>query len=200
MDWASPRWRLPLALMAVLLLAGCSSAGTPAVSEPPLPSPSASMIAPTAMPSPTTTATPAPCSAFSIRITSWDGAAGSRIGHVSGTNAGTVVCPLPATVRAQLVDGAGKVLIDGVGGASPSPAAPSAAPPVLVSPGGSVTTLVRASNYCGTPPAAPVTIRFVFADGTQMAATPFSSSDTTVPPCLGATGSAGTVEMQPWSP
>ena len=60
----------------------------------------------------------------------------------------------------------------------------------------------QAGNYCGPAPAAPVTVAFVLAGGTgRVVALPFSATDTSgVPPCLGAPGSAGNIEMHPWAP
>lgn len=191
-----------------LVLAACSSAGSPvpsatAVATTASPFPSAS-AAPSIVPAASTVPTTGPCdpARLAARITLWEGAAGSRIAHVEVTNTGAVACLLPAMARPQLVDGKGSVLIDGAPAASPSPAvtaAPSPAP-LLVAAGGVLKSLVRASNYCGPAATAPVSLAFVLASGGRFVATPFSPTDGGVPPCLGAPGSAGTTEMQAWAP
>ncbi len=60
-----------------------------------------------------------------------------------------------------------------------------------------LSTLVQAGNYCGPAPTAPVSVAFAF-DTFRLEADPASPSDLTVPPCLGAPGSAGDIGMQPW--
>jgi hypothetical protein len=68
----------------------------------------------------------------------------------------------------------------------------------MVLPSGQVvTTLVRASNYCGPEPAAPVTLSFNVDAGQPLRADPESPDDTTTPPCNGP-GEPGSIEMQPW--
>jgi hypothetical protein len=59
---------------------------------------------------------------------------------------------------------------------------------------------VSDGNYCGAAYAKPVTLAFVLP-GTlgQVVAIPLSPSDTTgVPPCNGASGSAGHISMHAW--
>jgi hypothetical protein len=162
-------------------------------------SPSPSPIAtpfPTAMPTPTAVPTIGPCvpADLAARITLWEGATGHRIAHVELTNRGSASCELTALDRPQLVDGQGSVLIDG--------APPAASDTLTISPGGVLTTLVQDDNYCGPDAVAPVTVAFVLPDGTgRFVATPLSPTDLSgVPPCLGAPGSAGTIEMHPWAP
>ena len=161
--------------------------------------PSASPSA-TATPDATTAATPTPvptigsCDPANLegRIALWEGAAGQRIAHVALTNNGSVTCTVEAMARPQLVDGRGSVLIDG---SNPPPSGV-----LTIAPGERVTTLVQAGNYCGPAPEAPVGLVFVLGDGGRIVANPDSPADATVPPCLGASGSAGTIEMQPWRP
>lgn len=150
----------------------------------------------TATPDPTPTPVPTigPCDPANLegRIILWEGAAGHRIAHVDLINNGLVDCTVDAMAKPELVDGGGSILIDG-----------SNAPPsdvLTIAPGELVTGLVQAGNYCGPTPEAPVTVAFVFGDGRRVMASPVSPSDATVPPCLGAAGSAGTIEMQPWQP
>ncbi len=119
----------------------------------------------------------------------WEGAAGSRIATVELTNGGPR-CTLATMDRPQLVDGQGSVLIDG--------SDPTTSSTVTVNRGEKLTTLVNASNYCGGPPPAPVTIDFVQSDGRKIKAAPLSPDDATVPPCNGA-GAPAHIEMRPWS-
>ena len=62
--------------------------------------------------------------------------------------------------------------------------------------------IVASYLTCGPAPAAPVTVAFVLAGGIgRVVALPVSATDTFgVPPCLGAPGSAGNIEMHPWAP
>jgi Domain of unknown function (DUF4232) len=148
----------------------------------------------TTPPTPTPVPTIGPCSPASLegRILLWEGAAGHRIAHVELINTGSVACTVQAMARPQLVDGRGSVLIDG---SNPPPSGV-----LTIASGELVTTLVQAGNYCGPAPEAPVGVVFVLGDGGRVEANPVSAGDATVPPCLGAAGSAGTIEMQPWRP
>ena len=80
----------------------------------------------------------------------------------------------------------------------PAPASPD--PILTIRPGEVLKTLVQTGNYCGPAPVAPVTVAFVMADGGRIIASPLTPADTTVPPCNGAVGSAGTIAMHPWAP
>lgn len=157
--------------------------------------------APTPVSAPTTSAAPttaAPTNGtcdpanLSARITLWEGAAGHRIANVELRNTGSTPCLVRAMARPQLVDGHTAVLIDGSN--------PPASGLVAVAPGGVLRTLVQDGNYCGPAPGAPVSVAFVLTDGGRIVADPFSPTDTTLPPCLGAAGSAGDIQMQPWAP
>ena len=163
-----------------LVVAGCGATATP------LPSPS---------PAPSAVPTIGACAPATLvaRITLWEGAAGQRIAHVEVTNTGPT-CTLSAMAQPQLVESHGSVLING--------AVPATSALLTVGAGGLLKTLVQAGNYCGPAPVAPVTVAFVLAGGTgRVVALPFSATDTSgVPPCLGAPGSAGNIEMHPWAP
>jgi hypothetical protein len=169
-----------------------SASATPSASPTPAPTASPSAT-PTATPRPTVAPTIGPCAPASLaaRITAWEGAAGHRIADVQLTNAGTVTCRLASLERPQLVDGHGSVLIDGTD--------PGSSAELTVAPGDVLTTLVQDANYCGPAPAAPVSVAFVLGGGGRFVATPLSPTDATVPPCNGAPGSAGDIEMQPWA-
>ena len=125
------------------------------------------------------------------RITLWEGAAGSRIATVELTNTGSKTCELETMARPQLVNGRGAVLIDG--------SAPHGSASIKFAPGDVVKTLVRASNYCRPAPEPPVTVDFITSYEAMFVATALSPEDATLPPCNGAPGSAGSIEMQPWA-
>jgi Domain of unknown function (DUF4232) len=191
---SGPRFRLTALVLGALLLSGCQATGTQATPTPSaVPTPTAT---PTTNPSATVPAALGPCdpAMLAARITQWEGAAGHRIASVELTNAGSAECTVPALLQPQLADGSGAVLID-----SPAPAPPA---DVSVTPGAVRKTLVQDGNYCGPAPVAPVSVAFVFPGGLgRIVATPLSATDTSgVPPCLGAPGSAGDIEMQPWAP
>lgn len=131
---------------------------------------------------------------LTARILSWEGAAGHRIATVEMKNTGTETCLTGAFDRPQLVGGDGTVLIDGIVDSSLQLRSLAA--------GQTVTTLVQDGNYCGATPVAPVTVAFVLTSGAgRIVAAPVSATDTEgVPPCNGAAGSAGDIEMQNWAP
>jgi hypothetical protein len=170
----------------------------PTVSPTATPSPTQ-----TASPSPTPTATPipsptpaptiGPCDpgTLAARIMAWEGAAGHRTADLELTNAGTVTCRLATMARPQLVDGHGSVLIDGTD--------PGPSKTLTLAPGDVVKTFAQDANYCGPDPVPPVSVAFVLNGGGRFVATPLSPTDATVPPCNGAPGSKGDIEMQPWA-
>ncbi len=168
---------------------------TPAPSASPAPTPTPSpTLAPTPTVAPTPTATPtidacAPA-ALAAKITLWEGAAGSRIADIEVTNSGRDTCTLEKLERPQLIDGAGRVLIDGT--------APTSGAVIELAPGGRATTLVEASNYCGAAPVPPVQVAFVLRDGKRFIAAPPTPTDATVPPCNGP-GQPAVIGMQPWA-
>ncbi len=190
-------------LVALLVGAAAGSCGTQVpTSAPATPSPTASAPAPTETPlesaasSPASPAVPGPCdpTALSARVTGWTGAAGHRIASLELLNTGAVPCQLFALARPQLVDAGGAVLIDGE--------PPGASPVLELGPGDRLTTEVQDSNYCGPEAAQPVTLAFVFPEGLGRLVAAPDPADALggLPPCLGAAGSAGTIEMQPWQP
>jgi hypothetical protein len=172
-------------VVAVLWLGGRAPNGSGGI-PPTSPDPTAA-----ATPSPVPTMGPCDPASLPARITLWEGAAGHRIAHVELTNPGPSPCTLPAMARPQLVDGEGTVLIDGSN--------PTTSDVLTIAPAETITTLVQDGNYCGPEPVAPVSVAFVLADGRKIVAAPFSPTDATVPPCLGA-GEPATIEMQPWAP
>jgi hypothetical protein len=196
---------LVVALVAVFAVLG----NRPSQSSGPAGLPSASSSSPsvaiaTAEPmasptrSPTGTASPtgspsiAACegTSLSARISSWEGAAGSRIANVELTNAGSAPCTTTTVARTRLIDGSATELIQG--------AQPSSGAIITIPAGGSVTTLVQVSNYCGPAPVAPVAIVFDINGVATVLAKPASTTDATVPPCNGP-GQPATIQMRPWS-
>lgn len=179
---------------AVLLLSNRGPSGPVGATPSAPPTASAPVTAaPTTAPTPTPAAI-GPCdpAQLAARITMWEGAAGHRIASLEMTNTGTTACTVETMNRPQLVDGRGTTLIDG---ASPSTSATITVPPGIV-----LKTLVQDGNYCGPAPKAPVSVVFVLSDGKKIVAAPLSPTDLTLPPCNGAPGSAGTIEMHPWAP
>jgi hypothetical protein len=166
-----------------------TQAATPAPSAPPSVTAVASASPVVASAKPTT----GPCDAdfLNARITSWEGAAGSRIASVKLTNAGPTSCLVDTLDRPQLVGGDGSVRIDGKN--------PTTTDRLRLAPGAVVTTLVEASNDCKPAAVPPISVAFVQADGQRIVALPVSGTDTTDPPCNGA-GSPGTIDMHPWAP
>ena len=188
---------LVVALVAVFAVLGNRPSQTAPGGDPPAsPSPSGGLATPAGpTPSPTATPTPSPSllatcdpADLATEITTWEGAAGSRIAHVQLTNNGPGTCGTPDTWQPVLVDGEGRALIEGQ---------PSTTTTLITLPAQqTVTALVLVGNYCGPTPAAPVSVAFV-VDGARLTAAPESASDTTVPPCNGP-GQPGSIEMQPW--
>lgn len=174
--------------IAVLWLGGRGPNGSIGSDRSPSPQPTATPLV-TQTPVPTM----GPCDPANLaaRITLWEGAAGHRIAHLELRNAGPGPCTIATMARPQLVDSQG-VLIDG--------SSPAASPSITLAPGDVLETLIQAGNYCGPTPEPPVSVAFVLADGGRFVAAPYSPTDATVPPCLGAPGSDGTIEMQPWAP
>ena len=180
-----------------LMMSKSPSIGGTATATPTAAPTTAAPVA-TDAPSPTVTSAPtvALCSpeTLAARITSWDGAAGSRIGSVEMKNTGSVPCETAAVDRPQLVGGDGTVLIEGVPAVAPAK--------ITLAAGQVVTTLVRDSNYCNDIPVAPITVAFVLSSGEgRIVATPVTPTDTAgLPPCNGDASSLGTIEMQAWTP
>lgn len=172
-------------------------------SEPPATAPASEVAAaPTASPAPTASAAPTvsaepttgPCAVANLTatITLWEGAAGSRIAHVSVTNHGSTACLLDTLARPQLVDGSGTIRINGRD--------PGSVGQLTVSPNAVLTTLVAAANDCNPgAPKPPIRVAFVFQDGQRLVADPVSPTDVTDPPCNGA-GSPASIDMHAWAP
>jgi hypothetical protein len=156
---------------------GEPSSGDATTPEPQSPSPASG------------TPSPVTCE-LTASITSWTGAAGHRIASVRLVNEGAP-CHVSSTARVELVDANGTVLLRG-------PAAGSG-DVLTLGTGGVLTTEVDDDNYCGDIPIPPVTLVFVWPNGTRTVAEPApATSIDGVPPCNGDPGSAGHITMQPW--
>lgn len=184
-------WIAVGALLVVAAVAGAGFAGNQGLFTGTNPATTTPVIQPTA-PVATAGTAVSGCSAAQLnaRITSWDGAAGSRIAMVELTNSGSV-CVFPTRTQPQLIDAGGAVLIHG------APVSSSATLSLAFN--GRLTTMVEVGNYCGPTPSEPVTVAFILADGGQVVALPDGRAGDVdgVPPCLGSTQPA-TIQAQAW--
>jgi hypothetical protein len=150
---------------------------------------------------PVATATPVPGSQsadvcthrmLSGQIVRWEGAAGHRIATITVRNDAPVPCRLPTLVQATLTDNQGQPLISGGAVSATSSISLAAA-------GGSATTLVDVSNYCGAAPKEPVLISFTMPDGGTFGLVSSTGAGDLggVPPCNGPTV-PGEIQMQPF--
>lgn len=193
---------LPLLAAALAIAVGVTwlggklgGVGGPGTSAPPssvtaspdtaTPTPSAVAVTPSA-------ATGAPCDPdrLAVAITGWDGAAGSRTATLTLRLDGTDECTIESLWRPELVDGSGRIRIEG--------APVSEARTIELRSGETLTTLAQASNDCGPTPAPPVTIAFILGDGSRIVAAPPSPTDVTTAPCNGP-GQPGAISMQAWT-
>ena len=196
----------PLLVIGLALsLVACTSSpsappATPGATAVPTASPVASVAvtAPAASPTPTPVSGTAACDPANLAaaITGWSGAAGNRVATVSLTNNGKSTCTIHALATPQLVDATGKILIQGTPPTSPST--------LSIASYDVVSTMVSDANYCGAvAPTGPVTVAFVFPGGEgRVVAAPAAGGDPLfgVPPCNGAAGSPGQIDMQPFGP
>jgi hypothetical protein len=122
----------------------------------------------------------------------WGGAAGSRGTIVTISQApGGAPCDLPKAVHAEIVDAKGKHLVKGATSTTDGS--------VALAPGASFQVGVAWSNWCDSPPAAPMTLFFGFANQVP---SPVGASGslpaTAVPPCNGnGASSLSLTDLQP---
>ena len=165
---------------------------TPTPSTTPAPTPTATAT-PTAHATPTAEPRIGACAPRTLRPGSRCGkepqAHGSR--DVEVTNTGRELARLEKLERPQLIDGAGRILIDG--------AAPATGGVIEIAPSGRAHDTGRAGNYCGARPGRrPVRVAFVLRDGQRFIAAPPTPTDATVPPCNGQS-QPGVIGMHPWA-
>jgi Protein of unknown function (DUF4232) len=197
-------WIAAAGLLAAATIGGISlSAGGKGPSVPV----AVATLSPTSAPTtaPTAAATPVPTPVptvrpiqacgpgdLSLRVVSWNGAAGQRVATLKLTNTSSLACTFPTVTRPELLDGTGVVLLEG--------AKPGAAKQLALSPGASLSSMAEDSNYCGPTPVAPVTVAVVLGNAERVVGTPVSPTDTSgVPPCNGP-GNPGYIQMQAWAP
>jgi hypothetical protein len=183
-------------------------------SPTPLPTIGQSSPAPSiAIASPSVASSPSPVSSRDVvacvaadleaHILRWQGAAGSRIADVGITNTSARLCMVRGTPGLQLVDAGDVVLLDSstAGPSGRAHVVPSD-PSFILSPGSaSLRTEVQVSNYCGPDATLPIHIVFELpAAGGKLNVTPSSgvSSGDAVPPCMGST--SGAITMNGWGP
>jgi uncharacterized protein DUF4232 len=201
LGWIAAAGLLAAATIGYSLGAGGKGPGPVAVATA---SPTAiptAILTPAPTVAPTAAITPAPTvrpiqactpSDLSLRVVSWNGAAGQRIAALKLTNTSAVACTFPSLTRPELLDGTNRVLLEG--------AKPGTARQLTLAAGKSLGSMAQDGNYCGPAPVAPVTVAIVLANGQRVIGTPVSPTDVTgVPPCNGA-GSPGYIEMQAWAP
>lgn len=136
-----------------------------------------------------------PCAADQLvaEISSWEGAAGSRIALVAVTSVSPKLCILEGPPSAALLDAGGTVLVastDDVGGG----------PDVELPPGERAQLFVAVANWCNDPPPQPVSIGLTMPDGAKLTASPAAGVTFDPPPCNGP-GQPPTISVQPesWS-
>ncbi|MDP9251063.1 MAG: DUF4232 domain-containing protein [Chloroflexota bacterium] len=149
---------------------------------------------PSASPSASASVASGACAPGDVVLTAepWGGAAGSRGTVVTvSLAAGGAQCDLPKAVHAEIVDANGKHLVKG--GTSTTDGS------VALAPGASFQIGVAWSNWCDSPPAAPMTLSFGFANQVP---SPVGASGsvpaTAVPPCNGnGASSLSLTDLQP---
>lgn len=179
--------------LAVVVAVVALSGSSPDIGGTSSPAPSASgpsASAPTASPGVGT------CDSSDVTFTSepWGGAAGSRGTTVTITlDPGQPACSLATLVKAQIEDANGTALVSG--------ASMEQGGSVSLEPGGTFAIGIAWSNWCGSDPAAPLTLTLQL-DGWP-AWVPVSvptGGGSPVPPCLGGAGSSLSVtQVQPGS-
>lgn len=181
--------------------APATASGAPSAVAPASGAPSAlatSTPSPTATPVPTATPepTPAACAATGLaaRITNWSAGMGQRFADIELTNTGQATCIIFSTIRPQLVDGHGAVLIDSTGSGTQAS--------ISFGPGIVLKTQVAAGNYCGPAVVAPVSVAFFLGGAAgRVVAAPLSPTDQSgLPPCNGNPGDPGQISMHDWAP
>jgi hypothetical protein len=114
----------------------------------------------------------------------WEGGVGSRFNTVTATNRSNATCYVQGEPRAQLIDGAGHIVLDNGEGTTTGAR-------IQLAPGQSAEILVILNNYCGGPVTDPVRIVFRLAAGGSVVGIPDAEGSVAadaLPPCNGPVG------------
>jgi len=121
------------------------------------------------------------------RVDGWQSNGGDWTASISVRNVSTSACLIDPLPEPWLVDRTRNALITGRDVASSA---------IRIGPGDELRTQVHVHDYCGAPPAQPVTI--AFRDGTlTYVAQPGGDAASGIPACAGGSGS---ISMQAWAP
>ena len=191
--------RLALACSLVAVLAaGCgpsTSTVAPATSTPVVPPTEGPTLTPATPPpattAPTTAATlaGAVCGPSDLKASHGlvDGAAGSVFTQV--VLEANSSCTVDATPSVGLQDKNGTAVV---------PDTAASGGPFQLEAGKAYTSTVRFANWCGSNPAFPVSL-IIWIDGDKLVVTGGSFPSDGMPGCLGAPGSAATLDATPWA-
>ncbi len=156
----------------------------------------APVASPTLTPAPTATP-PAVSACSSGQLTAaadrWQGAAGSRGTTVTVTNRSATVCEVQGYPFAFIYDAGGRLVIDGG-----APSSPSAYRAATLGPGQGTTFNVIWSNWCGSTPVEPLSLRMRLPMDSALVPVALAPGDAIpIPPCLGNPGSASSLTTTP---
>jgi uncharacterized protein DUF4232 len=169
--------------LVVAIVAGAFSGSGPGVGATDSASPSADTSTSPSAAASTPASGGGACGPQDVTLTAepWGGAAGSRGTVVTLTLAGGhQACTLGKGLAAEMADANGSVLV--------TTAATEPGGLVALEPGASFTVGITWSNWCGTAPAAPVTLQLKMSGWEAFVAVPVPTGGADpVPPCLGST-------------
>ena len=111
-------------------------------------------------------------------ITSWDGAAGSRIATVDVKNVSGTTCDLRAPTMEKLLDGVGAPLITSTGDKAVGST-------MALGNDQTARLLVSVANWCSATPADPVSVGLTLAGGVSFVAEPANGVKFDPPACTG---------------
>jgi hypothetical protein len=120
----------------------------------------------------------------------WQGAAGSRVGSVAGTNKSDRTCVLGGAPRVTLIDQQGQTLISTSDAGSPPVA-------IHVAPGEGAGAPLRFANWCGDM-GNPSSLTAQVPGDSAKGVVSYQSNGISYPPCLGE-GQAALMEIRGWT-
>jgi hypothetical protein len=166
---------------AIILTACASAAATPRPTARPSASPGASpSVTASGSPgaSPAASQAAAACGLLDIdaTITSWEGAAGSRIATVDVKNVGGSTCDLGAPTAETLLDGLAAPPIKSTGDKAVGSS-------MTLGNDQTAKLLVSVANWCSARPSDPVSIGLTLAGGSSFVAEPAKGVTFDPPPC-----------------